>query len=1565
MKTRRLLAIMLSLSMIISSEVMSVNAYAAATDETAQITELSEPDETGALIAEEDIVESKQTQSDGSAVVIPIGAAEIDSGSGSESVVIEASPEDGTEDEETVVVGDDGAAVSAEPDGTEAEIETIGLLGEASSIFTVDEQGVLRYADGVTGPTSVIVIPKEAKIIPENMFSQATNLEEVTFEGGSLLQEIGAGAFEYSGIASIDIPDGVTAIGNRAFEKCPNLTYVTGASVATVGVSAFDSCRKLSYLDLPEIEVIGNYAFNGCSSLVSMTFPSSLSDIGNMAFSNTGLAKIDLSGSDSLSLGEYAFSDMTSLKTVILPDELDEIPGYAFYRCTALASLTIGTGSLSATEAIRASAFEGCTSLKSVITYNVSIFETRAFASCTGLTSVVIHYPYPDNAEFVIGEDAFPDLADNSKLTMKGYDGKVKEYAASRKYKYESLLEPHTVKVAYDKERVKVTASASKAVSGEEIVLKVTPLEGYAVESVTAAASERTVNVALSKNDGTTPEFTFTMPDCDITLTIKSVKSADAMSKNLSYRFEPVNGYSPFADENGVVFDMAGRAAWLIMTDKSTGKDLPLQYFTFQNNNNSVTVDSRGYVRAISKVDNALITVTSRTNSTKLQIPVSVKADTVISEIALKIPEVTPHAIQTHAEIYDIDTDGEDVIREVPMLVYDKAALSSGNIVLDVGIEAYTGGVTTRSLIADSKWTSSDTAIATVKSAASKDNSNRITIKKGAVGETVITITVNGEGGEPTEDTTVQFIVRAADTTPRMAESAVTVNSVSTVGTVIHISPVYGYEIYNNDLTLHVGSSTGTVCSDLAVVYDRDTSRYYIRNKTAKTLEKEYKDKNKLYITGKLVYGGEIAGSFSIPITQVTVKNAALNPTIKMTGKINLFYRYSVSDSDLSGTVKLTQSVKDAEIEEIYLVGIDYYKDGKKVDPENDPFALNFNITQVDNQNYIITRTDSLLWKNDDGSDAVSGYLYLKYAGYNTPVWKSIKIPTYTTSPEYVLNITSATASTYASDQEYELWLLDKKTKKKIVSLEGLDTDTYESDNYIGLGLSSGLDIFEVPDIDEAISTDVIRLKVKDGTPQAGKAVIYVQDKTWSKPLKYTFTLKTTSALPKATLSAASAVINQAFPNQSASLYVKLNQDDASPSGFEDDAVYTGKANVDSAMGLLDGIKLDDDGVIEIGSVSNDVKEATYKFKAVPTAHYGDGDDVTLDAVSFSVKVVNKKPALKLKSGTFKLNKTCAGEETVSTAYSFTNLPTGAVGELDINDLKAVPVKVASPDLEDIAKISGEDGVLSIQLVEKAKVSAGSYAYTLEGLRVKTDDDEVELADTKITLKITDSKVTLTPKASGTLNPIDAASYITYTMKISNYSGQITDVAVKEKDDMGGYYQDDSKQHFVAELSPSKKNVALLYIDDDKYVESGKVYNLTLRFTIGNSLTKDVDVKVTPKQTYPTLNKTLSDSVLYASVAPTERYATVKLTQAEPAKGKTAMAVNIEDVILSSDNSNAVKKAFRVTEYDEDTGVVTIWLANPSYLAANTDYTVKLTPLYSGQDLTKFQTISVKFTIKR
>ena len=206
-------------------------------------------------------------------------------------------------------------------------------------------------------------------------------------------------------INAVVIENGVTTIGNYAFEYCNSLTSVIiGDSVTTIGMSAFTICESLTSIIIPDsVKTIGYNAFCECVSLASVTI-----------------------GNNVTTIGDYAFGACTSLTSIIIPDSVTSIGAYAFISCYNLTNVTLGN---SVTE-IGERAFGYCTSLTSVIIpYSVTTVGIGVFEECTSLESVLI----PDTIT-TISSGMFYHCQSLTSISIPDSITTIAEYAFYRCY---------------------------------------------------------------------------------------------------------------------------------------------------------------------------------------------------------------------------------------------------------------------------------------------------------------------------------------------------------------------------------------------------------------------------------------------------------------------------------------------------------------------------------------------------------------------------------------------------------------------------------------------------------------------------------------------------------------------------------------------------------------------------------------------------------------------------------------------------------------------------------------------------------------------------------------------------------------------------------------------------------------------------------------------------------------------------------------------------------------------------------------------------------------------------
>ena len=267
---------------------------------------------------------------------------------------------------------------------------------------------------------------------------------------------IGEDAFEWcSSLTSVTIPDSVTSIGESAFSCCWSLTSVTiPDGVTSIGYEAFRVCSSLTSVMIPDsVTNIGDGAFYGCENLKSVTIPNGVTSIERNIFCGcSGLTSVKIPDSVT-SIGESAFRECSSLTSVTIPDSVTSIGYEAFGECSSLTSVTIPAGVTS----IEESAFEGCDSLTSVTIPNgVKSIGSDTFKDCSSLTSVTI-----PNSVTSIGFSAFSGCRSLTNIVIPDT---VQELSHGVFYGCSNL---QTIRMSYDLLKTHPFCPSSKTITLE------------------------------------------------------------------------------------------------------------------------------------------------------------------------------------------------------------------------------------------------------------------------------------------------------------------------------------------------------------------------------------------------------------------------------------------------------------------------------------------------------------------------------------------------------------------------------------------------------------------------------------------------------------------------------------------------------------------------------------------------------------------------------------------------------------------------------------------------------------------------------------------------------------------------------------------------------------------------------------------------------------------------------------------------------------------------------------------------------------------------------------------
>ena len=238
------------------------------------------------------------------------------------------------------------------------------------------------------------------------------------------------GAFlECDFITSIATGNEVTTIYDYAFSGCDNLAVlVLGNKVMTIRSSNFSGCNSLTNIEVSKdnphytsidgnlyskdgktfvryatgkkdtsfeisetVTTIGADAFYACKNLTGVVIPTSVTAIGQSAFSHSSLTSVVIPESVT-TISSYAFFGCESLVNVVISDSVTNIDHRTFMDCTSLTSVVIPDSVTS----IDSDVFLGCESLTDVY-YTGSEEEWAKLNIASGntnLTDATIHYNY-------------------------------------------------------------------------------------------------------------------------------------------------------------------------------------------------------------------------------------------------------------------------------------------------------------------------------------------------------------------------------------------------------------------------------------------------------------------------------------------------------------------------------------------------------------------------------------------------------------------------------------------------------------------------------------------------------------------------------------------------------------------------------------------------------------------------------------------------------------------------------------------------------------------------------------------------------------------------------------------------------------------------------------------------------------------------------------------------------------------------------------------------------------------------------------------------------------------
>ncbi len=293
-------------------------------------------------------------------------------------------------------------------------------------------EGIVGLADRVCSYNpnlSSVELPTSLKYIGDSVFEQCSNLTEINYLGtkqqwssfvnddlckctiycsnGLIFSTICSTGLEYlsfgdgtctvKGIGTCQdkvliIPekspsgDIVVSIYKAAFKENSDIVAVSFPNtLTTIGESAFSNCNLKEIVFPESLEIIDDYSFTFNQSLQSITFNNKLESIGMFAFAHTSVRTIEL-GSNLEVMSSHVFYNCQQLETISFGNGIKSLGVLTFYQAYSLKKIVLPE----TLTILDYRLFEDCTNLEEIqIGKNVETIHDNSFSGCSNLRKIV------------------------------------------------------------------------------------------------------------------------------------------------------------------------------------------------------------------------------------------------------------------------------------------------------------------------------------------------------------------------------------------------------------------------------------------------------------------------------------------------------------------------------------------------------------------------------------------------------------------------------------------------------------------------------------------------------------------------------------------------------------------------------------------------------------------------------------------------------------------------------------------------------------------------------------------------------------------------------------------------------------------------------------------------------------------------------------------------------------------------------------------------------------------------------------------------------------------------